>query len=86
MNNAHFQADSLDEADTTLLPEGTATEVADEPTAVEDYGITAAEESHREPLSLRLRRELPDFPARRLDDNSSDVSAEEAAVHVIREG
>ena len=36
----------------------------DEPTAVDDFGTTAAEEREGEPLDLRLSREEPDLGAR----------------------
>lgn len=51
------------EADTSLLPEGIEDSPAESPTAVEDYGVTAAEEVRDEPLSQRLHREIPDIPA-----------------------
>ncbi|MCW2601426.1 MAG: hypothetical protein JWM02_3255 [Frankiales bacterium] len=34
----------------------------DEPIAADEYGTTAEEQHHGEPLDIRLRRELPDLP------------------------
>ena len=66
----------------------------DDPQAVEDWGVTAAEQQGAEPLGLRVQREEPDV----LDELSADadagtglggpvdtLTAEEAAVRVEEE-
>lgn len=66
----------------------------DDPQAVEDWGVTAAEQQGAEPLGLRVQREEPDV----LDELSADadagpglggpvdtLAAEEAAVRVEEE-
>lgn len=52
------------------------------PVALDEYGITGAEESHPEPLSARLRREVPER-SRAREEEDETVPAEEAAVHVV---
>lgn len=65
-----------EEADTTMLPEAINLGAPEEPMAVEDYGITGAEEAQREPLSQRLRRERPDVAAHhRLSDPARIAAA-----------
>ena len=63
----------------------------DDPQAVEDWGLTAAEQQGAEPMSLRTQREEPDV----LDELSAEdepgpgrvdaLSAEEAAMRVEEE-
>ena len=63
----------------------------DDPQAVEDWGLTAAEQQGAEPMSLRVQREEPDV----LDELSADeepgprrvgtLSGEEAAMRVEEE-
>jgi hypothetical protein len=53
--------------------------------AVEDYGVTGAEEAVDEPLGQRLRRELRDVPTHMAEGELIDLSAEEAAMHVVPE-
>ena len=47
---------------------------ADRPTAVDDYGTSAAEEAAGEPLDLRIAREEPDLMSRA--DTPADESAD----------
>ena len=51
------------EQDTSLLPEGTEGTTPEASLAVEDYGTTGDEQSRDEPLTERLRREVPDITA-----------------------
>ena len=64
----------------------------DDPQAVEDWGLTAAEQQGAEPLSLRVQREEPDvLDELYTDDDDSaprrtdTLSAEEAAMRVEEE-
>lgn len=66
---------------------------ADEPQAVDDFGVTAAEQRQGEPMDQRLAREEPDEGAR--SDSEQDMiateqgkaggglTAEEAAMHAL---
>lgn len=47
---------------TTWVPEDSEDSPRDEPLMAEDYGLTSGEESRDEPLTERLRREVPDVP------------------------
>jgi hypothetical protein len=53
---------AYDDADRPRFRDSPAALPADEPRAVEEYGVTAAEQRHREPLAERLAREEPDIP------------------------
>lgn len=63
----------------------------DDPQAVEDWGLTAAEQQGAEPLSLRVQREEPDVLEQlsALDEAdtgpSGTLSPEEAALRVEEE-
>ena len=62
----------------------------DDPQAVEDWGVTAAEHQGAEPLSLRVQREEPDVLDELTDDDAppgrvDTLSAEEAAMRVEEE-
>ncbi len=66
----------------------------DEPQAVEDWGVTAAEHQGAEPLAVRAQREEPDVLDQLDDDGVGDgggsgrvdtLSAEEAAMRVEEE-
>lgn len=54
---------SLAEADTTLIAEDDEDLPRDTPLAAEDYGTTGAEEARDEPLTERLRRDVPEVSA-----------------------
>ena len=63
----------------------------DDPQAVEDWGLTAAEQQGAEPMSLRVQREEPDVldelgaEAEPGPDRVDALSAEEAAMRVEEE-
>jgi len=63
----------------------------DDPQAVEDWGLTAAEQQGAEPLGLRVQREEPDVLDELDDDDlgtggrAGTLSAEEAAMRVEEE-
>lgn len=56
-------ASSPAEADTTLIAEDADDLPRDTPLAAEDYGTTGAEEARDEPLTERLRRDVPEVSA-----------------------
>jgi hypothetical protein len=58
----------------------------DRPLGVDQWGITAFEEEHREPLDRRLAHERPDGRDTAADGSPADsLAAEEAAMHVTDE-
>ena len=60
--------------------------IPDRPMAADQWGITAFEEEHHEPLDRRLAHERPEGRGARDDAAPSDsLAAEEAAMHVVDE-
>jgi hypothetical protein len=52
---------------------------SDHPAAA-DYGVTAEEQSHAEPLDEKVRREVPDVEVRADDDPTIVVAPEDEAI------
>lgn len=55
---------AYEEADRPRFRDSPAELPADQPQGVDEYGVTAAEQRHGEPLDMMLRREEPDYAER----------------------
>jgi hypothetical protein len=79
-DHADDMSTAFDEADRPRFADSPPTLPADEPQAVDEHGVTAAEQREGESLEARLAREEPDRPPEYDRVETGGQSAEEAAV------
>jgi hypothetical protein len=84
-DHADDMSTAFDEADRPRFADSPPTLPTDEPQAVDEHGVTAAEQREGESLDARLAREEPDRPPRYDKVEAGGQSAEEAAVQVRSE-
>ncbi len=74
------------DADEPFVAEDVEDSPRDTPLAVTDYGTTEYEESHPEPLTARLKRELPDIPMTHRPVDPDRVTSSRPAGRLVIDG